>query len=103
MQATSEVTSSSKQSKNGAAPRGRLNIYESDQYIKWMASKRVPTPRETIKIRRLPAKGHTLKLTAEVVRVAEGEDGRQGLVTVCIPGYPIPISLAESYLRDAEA
>jgi hypothetical protein len=64
-------------------------------------SKRVPTPRETIKINRLPATGDTLKLTAEVVRVAEGEGGRQGLVTVRIPGYPIPISIAESYLRDA--
>jgi len=64
-------------------------------------SKRVPIPRETIKVSRLPAKGDTLKLTAEVVRLAEGEDGRQGLVTVRIPGYPIPISLPESYLADA--
>jgi len=53
-------------------------------------SKRVPTPRETIKVRRLPAKGDTLKLTAEVVRVAESEDGRQGLVTIRIPGLPDP-------------
>ena len=33
--------------------------------------------------------------------MAEGEGGRQGLVTIRIPGYPIPISLAESYLTDA--
>jgi len=49
----------------------RLDFSNSDYQAGRMPS-RPKSPRETIKVRRLPAKGETLKLNAEVVRVAEG-------------------------------
>ncbi len=59
---------------------------------------RAKSPKDTIKIRRLPAKGATIKLEAEVVRVAPAEGSNPDLVTVRIPGYSIPITLNARYL-----
>lgn len=60
------------------------------------------SPKDTIKIRRLPAKGATIQLAAEVTRVSEPEGSHQGLVTVRIAGYPAPITIPASYLPDGE-
>jgi hypothetical protein len=61
------------------------------------------SPRETIKIRRLPTKGSTVRIEAEVTRVAEPEAGHQGRVTLRIPGYGTPITIPASYLPDEGA
>lgn len=58
------------------------------------------SPQETIKIRRLPTKGSTVRLEAEVTRVAEPEGGHQGLVTLRIPGYTTPITIPADYLPE---
>lgn len=63
-----------------------------------MASKRVPTPREVVKVRRLPAKGEPITLTGTVVNVSDDEPGRRK-VTFRVPGYPIPITLSEASLE----
>lgn len=57
-------------------------------------------PKDTIKIRRLPIKGSTVRIEAEVTRVAEPEGGHQGLVTLRIPGFSTPITIPASYLPD---
>ena len=75
----------------------RLNICESDRYIIGMP-KRLPSPKETIKIRRLPVKGERIQLTATVTRVAEPEGHHQGFVTLHIPGAPAPITIPANYL-----
>jgi hypothetical protein len=64
-----------------------------------MPSKRLPTPRETLKVRR---KGDTVRLTATVTRVQDEENPRLRKVTVTIPGYPIPITLSEAALAGEE-
>jgi hypothetical protein len=69
-----------------------------------MPSKRVPSPKDVIKVRRskpaeaeprrLPAEGDTLQLSATVTRVdPHDDDTRWDKVTVKIPGYPIPVTL----------
>lgn len=59
-----------------------------------MPSKRVPSPKDTITIRRLPAKGETVQLTATVTRVDPNDaDTRWDRITVKIPGYSIPVTL----------
>ncbi len=65
-----------------------------------MAKSRVPSPKDTIKIRRLPAKGDRLKLTVEVIRVAEPEGAHQGMVTLRIPGALAPVTIPAHYLPD---
>jgi len=61
-------------------------------------SKRVPSPKDTIKIRRLPAKGDTVQLAATVTRITEPEGSHRGLVTLRIPGAPAPITIDARYL-----
>lgn len=68
-----------------------------------MAKSRVPSPKDTIKIRRLPTKGSTVRIEAEVTRVAEPEGGHQGRVTLRIPGYGTPITIPASFLPSDEA
>lgn len=67
-----------------------------------MPSKRVPSPRETIKVRRLPARGEPIALTGTVVKVSDDEPGRRK-ITFRIPGYAIPITLSEASLADDDA
>ena len=67
-----------------------------------MASKRVPNPKETIKIRHLPAKGDRLRLTVEVLRVVEPEGGHHGMVTLRVPGALAPITIPANFLTDAD-
>lgn len=67
-----------------------------------MPSKRVPSPKETIKIRRLPTKGSTIRIEAEVTRVAEPEGAHQGYVTLRIPGAPAPVTIPASFLPNVD-
>lgn len=60
------------------------------------------SPKDTIQIRRLPIKGERLKLTVEVVRVAEPEGSHQGLVTLRIPGALAPVTIPANYLTDVD-
>lgn len=58
-----------------------------------MPSKRVSTPRETVKVRRLPAKGDKISLTAEVTRVGRNGFDTADTITLRIPGYGIPLTI----------
>lgn len=59
------------------------------------------TPKETIKIRRLPVKGDRLNLKVEVLRVAEPEGSHEGMVTLRIPGALAPVTIPANYLTSA--
>jgi hypothetical protein len=63
---------------------------------------RQKTPKEAVKVRRLPIKGETLQLSAEVTRVAKPQGSHEGLVTLRIAGYPSPITIPASLLSDRE-
>lgn len=67
-----------------------------------MPSKRV-SPRQVVKIRRLPTKGQRPKLTVEVVRVAEPEGAHEGMVTLRVPGALAPVTIPANYLPDDDA
>jgi hypothetical protein len=61
-----------------------------------MATRR-KSPQETLAIRRLPAKGDKVQITAEVTRVGPGEDSRWDKLTIRIPGYSVPVT---AYVHD---
>lgn len=67
-------------------------------YIFGMASKRVPAPREVVKVRRLPAKGDKIQLTAEVTRTGRNGFDTADTITIRIPGYGIPITVSADLL-----
>ena len=56
------------------------------------------SPRETIKIRRLPKKGDKIMIEVEVTRVDEPEGSHQGRVTYRVPGHSTPITVAAGYV-----
>lgn len=61
-----------------------------------MPKRRIPNPQETIKIRRLPAKGEPVTITGTVTRA---DDNR---VTFRIPGYDIPVTVDARYLTQTD-
>jgi hypothetical protein len=61
-------------------------------------AKRPPSPKDTIKIRRLPKQGDTFQLTATVTKVLDHDNPHLTKVTLRIPGYGIPITLTEATL-----
>jgi hypothetical protein len=61
--------------------------------IRGMATKRVPTPRETVKVRRLPAKGDKIPLTVEVTRVGRNSFDTADTITIRIPGHATPVTV----------
>jgi hypothetical protein len=63
-----------------------------------MARSRVPSPKDKIKIRRLPAQGSTIQLSATVTKVHEGDHPLRDKITLQIPGYPIPVTLSAASL-----
>jgi len=74
-----------------------------------MPSKRVPTPRETIKIRRssepatkLPPVGSKIPIEATVTRHGRNSYGTADTITVRIPGYDTPITITAAYLLGAD-
>jgi len=63
---------------------------------------RSKSPKDTIKIRRLPLKGQTVRIEAEVIRVAPAEGSNPDMVTFRIPGYPIPVTLDARHLANTD-
>ena len=66
-----------------------------------MKKSRVPSPKDVIKIRRLPAQGEPIQITGTVVKVSDDEPGRRK-VTFRLVGYPIPITLSETSLAPGD-
>ena len=64
-----------------------LNKFESAPYILGMPSKRVPTPEQTIHIRRLPKLGEKILVELEVKRTGCNSHDTADMVTVEIPGF----------------
>ena len=68
-----------------------------------MAKSRVPSPKNTLKVRRLkPREGDTIQLTGTVTRVRDHDNPLLSRVTLRIPGYAIPITLSEHTLLGDE-
>lgn len=67
-----------------------------------MAKSRVPSPQDTIKIRRLPTVGQKITIEVEVTRVDEPEGEHQGRVTYRVPGGAVPITVSAGYIPDAD-
>lgn len=67
-----------------------------------MAKSRVPSPKDTIKIRRLPKVGDRITIEVEVTRVDEPEGGHQGRVTYRVPGGAAPITVSAGYIPDGD-
>lgn len=60
------------------------------------------SPKETIKIRRLPKVGDRLTIEVEVTKVSDPEGAHDGRVTYRAPGAPAPITVDASYVTDPE-
>jgi hypothetical protein len=58
-----------------------------------MPGKRVPTPQETIKVRRLPAKGDRIPVTVEVTRVGRNSFDTADTITIRLPGHSTPVTV----------
>ena len=56
------------------------------------------TPKDTVKIRRLPRVGEEITLKATVTRTGRNTYGTADVVTVRIPGAPAPLTLPAEYL-----
>jgi hypothetical protein len=63
-----------------------------------MAKSRVPSPREVVKVRRLPKVGDRITIEVEVTRVDEPEGSHRGRVTYRAPGAPAPVTVAAEYI-----
>lgn len=63
-----------------------------------MPSKRPPSPKEVIKVRRLPKVGDRITIEVEVTRVDEPEGHHQGRVTYRAPGAPAPVTVGAQYV-----
>jgi hypothetical protein len=79
----------------------RLNISHRPPYILGMANSR-KSPQDTLKIHRLPKKGQTVRIEAEIVRVDAAEGTGHDRVTFRIAGYPIPVTIDARHLADAD-
>ena len=76
-----------------------LNIPALAPYISGMSKSRVPSPKETLKVRRLkPKAGDTIQLTGTITKVRDHENPRLTKVTLRIPGYGIPVTLSAATL-----
>jgi len=60
------------------------------------------SPKDAIKIRRLPVIGERIKLTVEVTRVSEPEGEHYGMVTLRVPGALAPITIPANFLPTEE-
>jgi hypothetical protein len=56
------------------------------------------TPKETIKIRRLPQKGELIEVPLLVTRVGRNAYDTADVITVKIPGSPTPVTVNAEYL-----
>jgi hypothetical protein len=60
------------------------------------------TPKETVKIRRLPKVGEVVTIKARVTRVGRNAWDTADTVTVKIPGHSIPVTAVAEYLLSDE-
>lgn len=67
-----------------------------------MAKSRVPSPKDVIRVRRLPKVGDEITIKVKVTRVVEPEGSHAGLVTYEAPGAPAKTTVAASYIPDQE-
>jgi hypothetical protein len=59
------------------------------------------TPKETIKIRRLPVKGAKLLVPLEVTRTGRNTFDTADTITIRIPGASTPVTINAEYLLEA--
>lgn len=62
---------------------------------------RAKTPKETIKIRRLPTKGAKLLVPLEVTRTGRNGHDTADTITIRIPGSQTPVTIVADYLLEA--
>jgi hypothetical protein len=86
-----------------------LNISPAAPYISGMPSKRVPSPKETIKVRRsdkpatkLPPVGSKIPIEATVTRHGRNGYDTADTITIRIPGYDIPVTVTAKYVLGGE-
>lgn len=61
------------------------------------------SPKETIKIRRLPPKGATLRIPVEVTRTGRNSWDTGDTITIRIHGFSTPVTVsAEHLLKDVD-
>ena len=63
-----------------------------------MTSKRVPTPKETIKVRPLPPVGTKIPVKVEVTRHGKNSHGTGDTITIRSPGFGTPVTVNADYL-----
>jgi hypothetical protein len=63
-----------------------------------MAKAVTKSPRATVKVRRLPVEGDSIRLEAKVARVSR--DGSSDVVTLHIPGYTYPVTIRAEFLPE---
>jgi hypothetical protein len=62
----------------------------------------IRTPKDTVKVRRLPKAGEEITLRARVTRTGRNGFDTADTITVQIPGYPAPVTIAADYLNKLE-
>jgi hypothetical protein len=63
---------------------------------------RRPSPKEVIKVRRLPQKGDEITLRVTVTRTGRNRWDTGDTITVRIPGHDIPVTIEANYLSRDE-
>jgi hypothetical protein len=83
----------------------RLNNSQCALYIPDMPSRSVPTPQETLKIRRsdqpatkLPPVGSKIPIEATVTRHGRNSYDTADTITIRIPGFETPVTVTAKYL-----
>ena len=66
------------------------------------AKSRTKSPKETIKVNRLPRPGEEITLRARVTRTGRNGYDTGDTITVRIPGYPAPVTINAAYLNQLE-
>lgn len=80
-------------------PLSGLHNWRVDAYVSGMRK----TPKETIKIRRLPEKGEIIQVPLLVTRVGRNAFDTADVITVRIPGSPVPVTVNAEYLLGEDA
>ena len=62
---------------------------------------RTKTPKETIKIRRLPVKGQKLLVPLEVTRTGRNGFDTADTITIKVPGFNTPVTIVADYILEA--
>jgi hypothetical protein len=71
-------------------------------YIRGMRKPVQRTPKNTVKVRRLPKEGDELLVRVKVTAVHPGAHEANDRITVRVPGFNIPVTAQASYLLGEE-